>query len=331
MKLSRIQLVLLWMLLFTGSTAFAQGPQVTQRNFPSFAVLGTLGFLPVSVPQFSYGGWLAPHAAPGEIDQERLILQVPIYHEGGDNFSLNAGANSLHFGGAQTLDSSGILVPVSLYKVDLGGAYSHDLGEGKLWGARLSVGSASDKPFDGIGVTTFGASAYYSWESSEQSRWILTVFASNNNPILDYIPIPGFIYLYQTKTFIGLFGIPLTSMVWMPSDGWMFTLSAFGPTINAEIAYGDRQGVSVFTGFNWSQQIFLREARPDPNDRLYFDEKHIPFGVRFPLFKAIKTDLVVGYAFDGSVYEGTKFGTKENGQSPLGHSIYGAWNFKIVL
>ncbi len=251
-------------------------PTLPAKGVPGFGVLGGLGLLPTSVPTVAYAGWITPQQVPVFAEQNRLTIQVPILRDERNTVSLSTGGSWLHFGGAQTLSGSGIPVPLDLWKVEIGGSYLRKLEGGKILGGRLSFGSASDHPFDSFGVTTIAAGAFYSWATSENSRWMLTLFFSNNNPILNYIPIPGVIYLYQTKTFVGLFGFPFTSIVWTPEELWMFTLSLFGPTINSEIAYGDPMKIQIFTGFSWLQQSYLRKYRPDANDRLYFKEMHIP-------------------------------------------------------
>ncbi len=306
-------------------------PKLPPKAVPGFAVFGGLGLLPVSRPTLVYGGWITPEQVPGDVDQHHLTIQTPVYVDDKNSVSLSLGGTSLHFGEEQNLSGTGIEVPQDLWKVELGGSYSRKLEDDKLIGGRISVGSASDHPFADFGVATIGASAFYSWSSSERSRWMLTVFFSNNNPISNYVPIPGFIYLYQTETLIGMFGFPFTSIIWMPRQPWMFTLGIFGPTLNAEIAYGNPQKIQVFTGYRWAQQSYIRENRPDPGDRMYYNEMHAPIGVRFPVTKELKSELSVGYSFDRSVYEGTRFGNKDNGSVDLGASWYGAWNFRVEL
>jgi hypothetical protein len=307
----------------------ARLPKPIEKQGVAFAVLGGLGLFPSRTPNLSYGGWDAP-SGNGGVVQHRFTATVPVYHDSTDAISLSLGGASLHFGQVETLSGSNIQLPTDLWKIELGASFSRKLEDDKFEGARLSIGSASDQPFDGIAVTTFGGSAYYSWASSETSRWMLTVFVSNNNPILNYIPIPGFVYIYQKGTFVGMFGFPFTSLIWSPVAPWMFSLSAFGPTINAETGYGNPKGTQLFTGFSWTQQSFLREGRGDPKDRLYYDEKHLPIGVRFPLF-GVKSELSTGYTFDRSLYEGTRFGKKENGIATLDASWYYAWNLKVDL
>ncbi|HXC61349.1 MAG TPA: hypothetical protein VNV63_01625 [Nitrospiria bacterium] len=307
----------------------AELPKLPPKAVPGFAALGILGLLPATTPTVSYGGWVTPEQGSRGVEYNRLTIQVPVYQDDKDTFSMSAGGTSLHFGEQHTLSGSGIPVPEDLWKVEFGGSYSRKLEDDKLIGGRISFGSASDHPFADFDVITIGASAFYSWASTERSRWMLTILFSNNNPIINYVPIPGFIYMYWTPNFVGMFGFPFSSIVWTPLEPWMFTLSVFGPTINSEIAYGNPKKIQFFTGFSWLQQSYLRENRPDPKDRLYFDEKRVPLGMRFPVAKALKSELSVGYAFDRSVYEGTRFGNKDDGAASLGNSWYAAWNLRL--
>jgi hypothetical protein len=320
---------LFWLLLFLSFNAFAEGsPDLPQKTLPGFAVLGNLGLLPVKMTTLSYGGWITPQS--GDVEQHRFTFQRPLYQGATDSFSLSLGGTSLHFGD-QPILSSGLLVPVDLWKAELGASYSHKIDDDRFSGARVSFGSASDHPFSNFDVTTIGVSAYYSWATSEETRWMLTLFFSNNNPIINYVPIPGVVYLYQTEKFIGLFGFPLSSVVWMPAPGWMFTLSFFGPTINSEIGFGNPRKTQFFLGYSWTQQSYLRENRPDPNDRMYYSEMHSPLGVRFLILDRLKTEFSTGYAFDRSVYEGVHLGSNENGTTSLGNSWFAAWNFRLEL
>jgi hypothetical protein len=305
--------------------------KVAPKAAPGFASLGNLGLLPVQTATLTYGGWITPRPVPGTVEQNRVTIQVPAWRDDQNTLALSAGGTSLHFGDQQTLSGSGIPVPVDLWKIEFGGSYARRLEDDRLIGGRLSLGSASDHPFANFDVTTVGASAFYSWATSERSRWMVTVFFSHNTPIANYVPIPGFVYIYETETFVGMFGLPFSSLVWRPEDKWTFTFSFFGPTVNSEIAYGYPTGLQVFTGYSWTQQSYLRELRPDPKDRLYYEEMHVPLGVRFPLARGFRTELSLGYAFDRSTFEGLHFHSKENGSAPLGNSWFAAWNLRLEL
>lgn len=317
--------------IFRISRAYADDAEPPRKASPGFSVLGTMGLFPTQVPTLSYGGWITPEHVPAKVEQHRLTIQVPIYHDEKDTYAISAGGESLHFGEEQTLPASNVVVPEDLWKLEFGGAYSHKLENEKMIGGRISVGSASNRPFADFDVTTVGASAYYSWSTSDQSRWFITAFFSNNNPIINYAPIPGFLYLYQTKTFVGMFGFPFSSIIWRPNESWTYTFSFFGPTVNSEIGYGNPKKFQAFTGFSYSQQSYIPVVRPDPNDRLYYAEMHAPLGIRFPIINGVLTEFSGGYAFDRSIFEGTGFGHQQEGSTKLGNSWFAAWNLRLIL
>jgi hypothetical protein len=328
----------LWLATLLVAPVFAQErsastppPPRPGRGMPGFPSLGGVSLLPVSTPTVSYGGWLAPRNAPEEISQQRLTLQFPVHRGGRDSVSLGIGGNSLHFSGPQSLAGSGIAVPMDLWKIEASGSWSRRFSRGRLASARVSIGSASDRPFTDVGVTTFGATAFWSWEESERSRWFLTLFFSNNSPLINWVPIPGFIYFYATEGFIGLFGVPFTSATWMPVRPWSVTAGVFGPTLTTEIAYGDLRGTNVFAGWSFQQQSYIPSSRAEDDDRVFLVEKRAPVGVRFTIGDSIKSELSGGYAYDRSVRQGTRMGKKERGTLDLGNSWFVGWNLRAEI
>lgn len=304
--------------------------QIPQRDLPGFGAIGNLGLNRVTIPTLIYSGWLTPQQDPTDVEQQRLSFQTPVYNDGVDWVDVSAGGSSLHFGQEQFL-SSGVAVPIDLWKAEVGGGYSRIFESGKFFGVRAGVGSASDHPFSTLDVITFSVTGYYAWPGSERSTWTATLFYSNNNPIANGIPIPGIVYRFHSANFVGMFGLPFSAMVWLPDPSWMFAFSFFGPTINSEIAYGNPRKLQLFTGWSWTQQSYLRVSRPDPNDRLYYVEMHAPVGVRVFISNQLKAEFSVGYSFDRSVYEGTHFTSADDGRTNLGASFYGAWNLRMQL
>jgi hypothetical protein len=294
----------------------------------SFAAMnGAMGFLSAQSTFVNYGGTYSTLSETESLQQHRFGFQFPVFRGDTDTVAVSTNASLLKFSSAPVL-STGTRVNQDLAKLELGGVYSKKLEGDRLIGGRVGLGSASDQPFADREVTTFGMSAYYGFPNSDNDRWFITLFYSNNNPISNLLPIPGFIYLHFTKTFMGLFGVPFASITWMPSEVWTFSFSAFGPTINSEIAFGERQALQIFSGFNWSQQSFLRRDRVKNEDRVYFDEKRIFAGARLPVLEFIHSDLQVGYGFDRSIFEGSSYRNSDAGTKVFENSLYVSWNLK---
>ncbi len=293
-------------------------------------VMGGIGLLPPKKTIVSLNGQLAPEGNPTVIEQSKINIATPIWSDGGESFSMSVNAGRLSFNEQQSFDT-GIKTPKELNRIELGAQYSKAMKSKRMFGLRTSIGSASDKPFHSSDEITFSLNSFYTNPgSTENTHWIWTVFLSNNNPLINYVPIPGFIYLYKTEKFTGMFGLPFLSIQWTPIEPWIFSMSYFITNFNSEIAYGFRDKVQTFTGFSISQQSFLRADRDELRDRLFFNEKKIFAGIRSPLTKSISGEIQSGMAFDRKLKEGESFNDTEM-ESDFGRSWYLGMSLNILI
>ncbi|HMN67295.1 MAG TPA: hypothetical protein PKC28_02030 [Bdellovibrionales bacterium] len=315
-----------WILVFLSFPCFAQS-----RGLGAFAGLmgGNAGAPPV--PMLIYGGYAVP-AKTGEssVTQHRFQASAPLSQGERDNYSVALSGGAFDFG-APVVFPTGLELSEEFRRVDLGGVFFRKVDEDRTLTVRASIGGASDELFKEFKDTTFSGSVAYSMPGTERSHWIVSVFISNNNPLANYVPIPGFIYFYRQGSFIGMFGLPFGSVIWAPRPPWAFALSLFGPTVNAEASYGAREGLQGFLGFNWSQQTFLRREREKEKDRVYVDEKKAFVGLRGPLFVKLHSELQLGPVFDREVWEGARFGKRRSGTVRLDDAWFAAWNFRLTF
>lgn len=298
----------------------------------AFAVLfGGTGMGEAHTPTVTYGGSVFPKGTTSSsTEQHKLTAAGPIAKDGDDTYSLSLGASSLRFG--DELDfSNGRRLPRYFSRAELGGQFSRKLSGDRTFSARVSVGSASDKPFGGEKEMIFASNLTYSYPGSETSHWILTLFISNNNPIANYLPIPGFIYFTRSEKVIAMIGLPFCAVYWMPQDPWTLSASLLGPTVNMEAALGPRQRLQAFTSFAYTQQSFLRADRANEKDRIYFAEKILAVGTRSPFSMKASGELRVGYAFDRSAYESTSLFRREGGEAVLDDGPTVSWNLRYAF
>lgn len=295
------------------------------------SLTNAMGFGPASSSTFGYGGSTTFANGASSITQHRLTTAYPVTKDNTDTYSLYAVASSLHFGDTPVLSGPSTVVAKDFYRVELGAHFSRRLENGHGWGGRFSVGSASDRLFAGTRDMIFTATANYSFPGSETSHWVLTVFISNNSPIANSIPIPGFIYLFRTNRFIGMFGLPFASFQWTPFLPWTLAVTIFGPSINSEIIYGERGHIQGFAGFNWNPQSFLRHDRALDQDRLFVNEMKAVAGVRSPLNSNLSGELSAGYAFNRSVFEGPRFDKRDRGHFNLQDAWLAQWNLRYIF
>lgn len=302
----------------------ATPPPSTDRGLSAFApVMGGLSLLPAPFSMFTYTG---VHST--SIDQQRLSILTPLYRDEKNRFTAMANAANLHLDRGPILRKTGTKVPTEFYRTEVGGHYSHELSDARHLALRGSLGYASDKPFQDKQDLIFNLNGSYSFPGNEYSFWALTLFVSNNSPIANYIPIPGFLYFYKKNNLTGVFGLPMASLQWKPVQPWAFSFFLFGPTINLEAAYSLENRMQLFVASNWSQQSFFRSSRTRQDDRIIFEEKRGVLGLKSPLGRTLHGEAQIGYAFDRSIYEGDGFLNRDRGSAPIDDSWFAQINLR---
>jgi hypothetical protein len=282
-------------------------------------VSGALGLMGVHRTIVRVSSQYAPEPTPANILSNSLHLSTPLYQHGTENLAASFTASRINFGSTRSFDDK--KTPMILDRMDVGGSYVKRTGEGRSWGIRGSIGSASDKAFhskDEIGVTL---SAFMLRPGKSNDYWAYSVFVSNNSPILNYIPIPGFIYFHRTDKLTGMYGLPFMSVQWQPRNPWIFSFSLFLVNANLEAAYGQRNELQFFTGFSTHQQSFFLADRSEKRDRLFFQEKKLFAGVRSPVMKNLFGEFQFGESFDRKLSQGKSF-NRSDFSSTLGRAVY---------
>jgi hypothetical protein len=258
-------------------------------------------------------GSIYDSAAVGEgtstrMQQSLLLASVPVAKTDTDTWSATASVATLHTDNAFLLPSA-TRVPNTLQNINFGANYNHKLEGKKFWGVNLSYGSASDRPFSESSVSTVGANFSYLLSAEETSSWVLIVNYSNNRPILNNVPLPGFAYSYTpSKEFRGIFGFPFVFTRWefQPAWSWTFIILGFS-VVKTEVAYSVWGPLQIFSYYDFSQQPFLLRDRTDRKQRLFYNEQRLVFGVRAPLGRSVLAELTAGQAFGRSFFRAESY------------------------
>lgn len=312
------------------SRVFQSNQQMSHRGGGAMSSFGGFSMTPNTSPSITYEGRLIPNQNSPSISENKINFSAPIYHEGGHSLSLSTQGSVLHLNQSVPL-STGATIPTSYYRTELGSNYMQMLAEKKSFGVRASVGYNIDKPFMSSRDLSFSLSSHYSFPSTDHSSWALILYLSNNGPLANYIPIPGFIYFYRTPTFTGIFGFPFASLQWTPTFPWTYSLSLFGLNLNSEIAYGSIDKIQYFSGFSWNRQSYMLHDRVDEKDRLSFEEKKLFLGLRTPLFNLLSSEIQLGDSFGRRVYIGNKLLHKDGGEAKMASSAYASLMMKMLF
>ena len=207
------------------------------------------------------------------------------------------------------LIQAGVGLPDHLWEMGLGGLMRGRLDNEWIWGVRVSGGSASDKPFDGLSETNLNATGSMQIPAGDDDQHLLFLNFATNREFLPYIPIPGYAYQWNIdRNRQALLGIPFCWGRWRAMDKLTLQGSYFIPrTVHAKISYELWEGVDLYSGFDWQNQRWFRAGREDDDDRIFYYEKKVGVGLQCEIVDNCKIDFQGGYGFDRFFFEGEEY------------------------
>ncbi|MGZ3775174.1 MAG: hypothetical protein ACXVCY_15365 [Pseudobdellovibrionaceae bacterium] len=256
---------------------------------------------------------------------QAMSLSSPVYKSAQDSVTLDFGANELSIKPAQNDYSE-------LYDIKFGLGYTRAIDDQRLWSISTRYGSSSDKPFSKSNVTTFGFTALYSFPDKDLSRWLLLIDYSNNRPIFNNLPLPGFAYFYQpSKEFRGVFGVPFASINWQFAEPLTLEVFTLVPWIfKGSVNYKLTDVVKLYSGLDFSQVTYYLADRQNEKDRLFYDEKKLFLGIKFPLSAHIFSEFEMGHSFDRALFIAENYTRNPNNPVNMGNAFYGKLSIKFL-
>lgn len=222
-----------------------------------------------------------------------------------DTVQANARVQRFHLGEDLPLAGSPDPVPHDLWTIDAGLGYMHRLDSGGDLGLNVGGGSSSDRPFYSRREINTSVRGIYRLPVDELHAWIFSLRFSVAESFAGGRPFPGIAYSIRDPKahFQMLIGLP-SLLDWEPTPDWNLRLFYMFPThIRSELSYRFYSSLKAHLGFDWLSQAWLRADRPDPGNRLIFDQKKATAGIKFPLGEAFMLDLFGGYAYDQKIFE----------------------------
>lgn len=279
---------------------------------------------------FSYSGTFFDKA---EFPQERANMRyqtlnatVPVYKTDSESVSVSFSGDQLKVNPTQNGHSE-------LYDIKFGASYTQLLSEKRMWSVMMNYGSASDKPFYDPTVSTLGLTALYSYPSDEKSSWLLLANYSNNRPILNNIPLPGFAWFYfPSKEFRLVLGAPFASLNWQFADKWGMNFFTLVPwIIKGSVYYKVNEYAQAYTGLDFSQVTYLPYGRKNRADRLFYDEKKFFVGFKSPLSKTTFADFELGHSFDRQFFQAENYELNPKNKVDIGNAYYAKLSLRYVI
>ncbi len=301
----------------------AEQPRPVSRN-----PLAGLGGLGNAIPGPGYSVDWYPARPVRNQDSElgmvrqSLSLIAPIWKEGGDALFVTANLKNTHVYTDALLPDTGRRFPRDLWNASLGLAYLHQFDNGWTGGAMVSLGSASDKPFNSIRemyVNFIGFLRIPAFD--ERDFWLLSLFYSPSGQL--NFPIPGIAYQWNySERFNMTIGIPFAVM-WKPTPDLTFTASYIPLTnIRAILDYRLTDDLHLFGGYESLNDAHFLADRAERRDRFLSFEQRLIGGAKFDLFESVKLDLHAGYSFGRYFGEGRNQGATLRDRVDVGSGAF---------
>jgi hypothetical protein len=235
--------------------------------------------------------------------QQEVGITGPIWQDCSNEWTASLHVGNELFHTLAVFPDSGQPFPQDLWNIRLATSYRHLFENGWIAGATVSVGSASDRPFNSINEMTAGINAFLRVPSGDHNAWLFSLSYSSNSELP--IPIPGVAYVWQVADNLVLnLGLPFM-VLYRPTDDLTLECSyMLISTVHARATYRLAKPVRIYAGYDWGNESYLPANRLNDNDRLFYYSQRLTGGVKAYLSKNVSLDLSGGYVFDRYYFEG---------------------------
>jgi hypothetical protein len=232
-----------------------------------------------------------------------LSARYPIWIDPPNMIMITAGARDRLIETDAILPDSHQPYPNELWDARIGLMYIRRLGNERLIGGGINLGSASDHPFASIREMNVSFNALYRIPSGERNAWMFMLMYSPVGELK--IPIPGVAYIYNpSDQFRANIGLPL-AISYKPNDRWSFDISyMLIHTIHAKATYKLSEKLKLSFGYDWSNEVYMLRDRTDINDRFFLYDQRLTMGLEMPITQRFAAELGGGYAFDRYSFTG---------------------------
>jgi hypothetical protein len=254
------------------------------------------------------------------MNEQRLSFFTPLYQDATNEFGFAARTLYQNIDTTARFPNAGGRFPSELWDAAAGLSYRHRFDNGWTGGVALTVGSASDEPFNSIDEMYFRFVTMVQVPSGERNAWMFTLIYASDESIFGYkLPIPGIAYSWvPSDKFSALIGFPFSFIRYKPWE--KITLDAeYYPfwTVRTRATWEIARPLRAYVGFQWDSDHFYRADRGDPDDKIFYREMRIFGGARFDL-RHVGFEVQGGYAFNRFYFEGEGYSNRNENRFDVG-------------
>jgi hypothetical protein len=258
------------------------------------------------------------------MSEHRVSFFTPIYQDTTNEFAFSARALYQDIDTTARFPEAGGRFPSELWDVAAGLSYRHKFDNGWNGGIALTVGSASDEPFNSVDEMYFRLVTMVRVPSGERNSWIFTlIYASDEQIFGQKLPIPGIAYAWvPSDNFTALIGFPFSFIRYKPFE--KLTLDAeYYPfwTVRTRATWEIARPLRAYVGFQWDSDHFYRADRDDKDDKIFYREMRIYAGARFDL-RHVGFEVIGGYAFNRFYFEGEGYSDRNDNRFDVGDAPF---------
>ena len=257
--------------------------------------------------------------------EHRFNARTPLAQSQTHEWTLSTGLGWMDFHGGARFPATGDKFPGNLVDLRFASAYRLRLDNGDIFGASLSVGSASDEPFASAGETTASVTGFYRTPIGKHHAWLLFLRFSNELDELRYPPVGGFGYHYvrmrkdAPPNFQAVVGFPFLWARYQPLEPLTLQASALiASKAHAGASYQIVKGLRLHAGYDWDSRRFIRRDRADDDDRLFYYSQRVSGGLRWNITEKLWVDVGGGYGFNRFFFEGENFADRDDNRLSIG-------------
>jgi hypothetical protein len=229
----------------------------------------------------------------------------------------------------QKLDFSRGFLLNDFFQQEASAALKYNLENDRFYLTRVGFGSASDRPFQASRDNTLNATGIMKFKE----KWFGAINYSNNRAFLNNVPLPGVIYVASAGRFESLIiGFPFIYWLTPFHSDWSFRYQGFLPwTHRLRLLFTKFQFARPYFGIEQQPLTFFRYNRDKSQDRIFWFERRLHFGVETGLSRNFRIDLGGGYSFDRTVFEARKFSGEKGLKLDLPSAWFVSLNLKLRL
>ncbi len=258
------------------------------------------------------------------LTEQRASLFTPLYQSSTDELAFSARTLYQDIDTRARFPEAGGRFPSELWDAGATLSYRHKFDNGWSGGVALTVGSASDEPFNSVDEMYFRLVSLVRVPQGERNSWLFSLIYASDEQIFGHtIPVPGIAYAWvPSDSFTAVIGFPFSLIRYKPVEKITFDVEYFPIyTVRSRITWEIFRPLRTYVGFQWDSDHFYRADRDDKDDKIFYREMRLYAGARFDL-RHIGFEVTGGYAFNRFYFEGEGYSDRHDNRIDVGSTLF---------